>query len=331
MKGKLSLTGTSILISTLLLAVSCGPSGGHRENSHPGRSSQQNLNIHGANALYPLVQLWSDEYRSGNQEIRITVFPASSTKGITDVRMGLCDIGMVSHLPADLNTDSLMMIKVARDAVLPTMNGSLSGLDSLNKNGLTKETLKNLFTGSIGSNWSDLTGDSESEPVRVFIRSDASGASSIWAGYLGIDVEMLAGTGVYGDAGMTLAIRTNPGAIGYDNLRYIFDPATGKPYPGLRVLPIDFNSNGMVDAEEGILDDLTNLRNAISDSSSAFPLSRDLFLVVNKEEIHPETLEFLRWVLNEGQSLVQAAGYVGLKPDEILNQQSLLNSVLNLK
>jgi phosphate transport system substrate-binding protein len=331
MKGNIYFKGNLIILSILLFAVSCGPDGSRRNDAHSGRSSQQNLNINGANALYPLVQLWSDAYRTGNHEIRITVFPASSTKGITDVRLGLCDIGMVSHLPSDLDPDSLMIIKVARDAVLPTIHDFVPGLDSLIKKGLTRETLREIFTGAGAADWSELTGDAESERVRVFIRSDASGASSIWASYLGLPPEQLAGTGVYGDAGMTLAIRTNPGAIGYDNLRYIFDPATGKPYAGLRVLPIDFNSNGFIDPDEDVLNDLSELRKVISDSTLNFPLSRDLYLVTRTDGIHPGALEFLNWVLDEGQSLVPAAGYTGLKPAEVAAQQALLNSVFNPK
>lgn len=293
------------------------------------KKSSVNFSIIGAYALYPLAQIWVDEYRQLHPEFRISAFPASSTKGVTDALLGLTEIGLYSGLHPESIDEALIVFKVAKDAVVPTISRSNPYLTELTENGLSIANLRDVYiTGRIDS-WNHLTGAEEGRKIVLFTRSDASGAAAVWAEFLGATQENLKGIGVYGDAGMAQAVRSNIYSLGYDNLRFVFDNKSGRLYPGLYVPPVDFNKNDRIDPEERLYANIESLKEGIKSGDYPYPLARDLYLVVNREQKNPYVRDFLKWVLTEGTLLTNGAGYVGLTEDESQREFNKLMKWLN--
>lgn len=318
----------SVLMSGFIF-ISCTPTHNNIHNQTRKENRDLIININGANALYPLAQVWADEYSKLHAEVRITVFPASSNKGKTDALLKLADIGMYSNLPQeDLGRD-LLVFAVAKDAVVATFNSGNPSREILRTKGLDKEQLRKVFLNSGTTSWGELTGSSSDDKVEVFTRSDASGAASIWAEFLGCGREELQGIGVYGDPGMTQAVRNNTNSIGYDNLRFVFDNLTGNKYQGLDVIPIDFNQNGKIDSLENFNNNLVDFNKAVRNGDYPYPLSRNLYFLVRKDLDNPHVVDFLEWVMTEGQQLVEYAGYVKLDSKEIDKERDKLTYLNN--
>jgi phosphate transport system substrate-binding protein len=213
-----------------------------------------------------------------------------------------------------------MLIKVAKDAVLPTVNAMNPELDLLVRKGITPGQLIDIFVRGTITRWNQVTGSESAKKIAVYTRSDLCGAGAVWAEFLGTNQGNLAGTGVYGDAGMTQAIKADAGSIGYDNLRYIFDNVSGNPYPKIVAVPIDFNSNRIIDPEEASLSSLESVKKSINSGTIPPPLSRDLYFIVNKKSCPPPALDFLYWTLTEGLSDIEASGYLSLPAEEYATQ-----------
>jgi ABC-type phosphate transport system substrate-binding protein len=162
--------------------------------------------------------------------------------------------------------------------------------------------------------------------INVYTRSDACGAGQTWAEYLGnYNQEDLKGTAVYGDPGLAEAVKKDPSGIGYNNLNYAFDMNTGKVVSGLRVIPIDINENGRLDADENFYATKAELMHAIGIGLYPSPPARDLNLVTNKE-FTGLSKEFVRWILTDGQQYVEEVGYIPLPQEKIQNGLSKLGS-----
>jgi phosphate transport system substrate-binding protein len=153
--------------------------------------------------------------------------------------------------------------------------------------------------------------------VNVYTRSDACGAAETWAAYLGGKQEDLLGVGVYGDPGLAEAVRQDERGIGYNNVNYAYDAETRLQVKGIRVVPIDLNSDGLIDSTEDFYGDRDRLVGAIAAGIYPSPPARDLHLVSNGVPQRTVVREFIRWVLTEGQQYVPEAGYINL-PDERL-------------
>jgi phosphate transport system substrate-binding protein len=154
-----------------------------------------------------------------------------------------------------------------------------------------------------------------SDPIHVFTRSDACGAADTWAAYLGGKQEDLLGVAVYGDPGLLDAVIKDPLGIGFNNLNYAFDVETGQPVAGARVVPIDVDANGQAGFDE-IYETKVQAVDAVASGRYPSPPTRDLNLVTRGK---PEGLvkTFIAWILADGQSYVEEAGYVSLPQDQL--------------
>lgn len=162
--------------------------------------------------------------------------------------------------------------------------------------------------------------------LNVYTRSDACGAGEIWAKYLGnYAQEDLKGTGVYGDPGLAEAVKKDQLGIGYNNLNYVYDMATGEQISGLRIIPIDLNENGRIDADEDFYGNKTVLTAAIATGQYPSPPARDENLVA-KDEFTGIAREFVRWVLTDGQKYCSEVGYVALPEEKVENELTKLGN-----
>lgn len=289
----------------------------------PGGCSQDRdgITISGAFALYPLAVKWRNEYKQIHPEVRIDIVAGGAGKGMADVLSGNMDLGMVSR---DINemekANGAWEIAVTKDAVVPTFNTANPFAVELLKRGITREEfIKIYITGEIKT-WGDLLGNNSGQSLQVFTRADAAGAPESWAKYLDQRQEDLLGVGIFGDPGIAEAVKKDIYAIGYNNLTFVYDPKTRKPYPGIRVIPIDINGNGKIDEEENFYDTFELLSMAVGDGIYPSPPARPLYFVSRGEPQKESVRTFLRWILSEGQQYVVETGFINL-PDLIVEEE----------
>jgi len=284
------------------------------------KQSSQNdtISISGAFALYPLTVKWAEEYQKLHPEITIDVSAGGAGKGMTDVLSGMVDLAMFSRSVAKEEADKgAWTIAVSRDAVVPMINAANPFIKQLKEKGLKQEDFVDLFINKKYTTWNALLGENGNEKLSIFTRSDACGAAEMWGKYLGKNQENLDGVGVFGDPGMADAVKKDLLGLGYNNVIYAYDIKSRKPYPGLEVVPIDINGNGSIDPEENFYGSLDSVMAAISDRRYPSPPARDLFLISKGKPAKKSVVQFLEWVLTEGQKFVHEAGYVQVKPDQI--------------
>ena len=299
-----------VLIATL---CSCNSKG---EQDVPKIGSQGKIRISGAWALYPMMIRWADEYKKTHPDCQIDVAAGGAGKGIAEALTGLVDIGMVSRniKPEEIQRGA-KYIPVVKDAVFPVMNANNPVMREVATQGLKKKQFVVLWIDGQSLTWGQLTGGKNNDAVHLFTRSDSCGASETWAAYLGKHQENLKGVGVYGDPGITEAVKKDTLGIGYNNLNYAYDMKTGLPQKGIRVIPVDVNENGRVDPEED-LSTKEKAMNAVRKGLYPSPPARDLYIVV-KGQFSGVVREFVLWILKDGQKFVDDVGYIRLTDSQI--------------
>jgi phosphate transport system substrate-binding protein len=146
----------------------------------------------------------------------------------------------------------------------------------------------------------------------------------MWALFsLGEAQEDLIGTAVNADPGLAEAVRQDPLGVGYNNIGFAYDQASGAPLAGLQIIPLDLNGNEQIDPDEDFYAARDDLTAAIAAEVYPFPPARVLYLVT-KGEPNPVIIVFYRWVLTEGQAFVADAGYVSLTEERIQEALALL-------
>ena len=295
-----------LLIALTMVLSACG-----------GSQEQSTITVSGAWALYPMMQRWAEEYQKLNPDIQFDISAGGAGKGMTDALAGAVDIGMVSRdITPEEEAKGAYWVPVVKDSVFPMVSTDNPVLQDLLAKGVTKEIFEKIYiTGEI-TTWGQVVGrDDVTDAITVYTRSDAAGAPEVWAKYLGKKQEDLLGIGVYGDPGVLDAVIKDPLGIGYNNLGYAFDNASGAPVAGSVAVPIDVNENGVADPDE-ILETKTEAIEAVASGKYPSPPARPLNLVTNGK---PSSIiqKFIEWILTDGQQFVGEAGYVELTAEQL--------------
>jgi phosphate transport system substrate-binding protein len=285
------------------------------------------ISLSGAFALYPMAIKWSEEFRKIHPDIRIDISAGGAGKGIADVLSGMVDIGMVSReiYPEEIRRGAIP-IAVAKDAVVAVVSDRNPALADILATGLKIDVAANIWiTGSV-TTWGQAFGSSNTAPIRVYTRSDACGAAEVWAMMHGKKQEDLLGVGIFGDPGLAQAVRRDPLGIGYNNIGYAYDVNTKLPLSGIRVVPLDINGNGKIDPDEDFYDTMNDLIAAIASGKYPSPPARELYFVIRENSKNNKVLmEFLKFVLTEGQQYVHESGFVELPKDKLYSELKKFN------
>lgn len=276
------------------------------------------LTVSGAFALYPMMTRWAEEFQKIHPAVQFDISAGGAGKGMTDAVSGAVDIGMVSReIKPEEEAQGAYGVAVTKDAVFPVVNAKNPVSAEILAQGISQETfIKIYITGEIKT-WGQVVGKPEiTDEIHVYTRSDACGAAEMWAKFTGNKKqEDLLGIGVNGDPGVLEAVIKDPLGIGYNNLGYAFELASGKPVAGALIIPIDLNNDRLADDDERI-QTMPQAIQAVASGKYPSPPARPLFLVT-KGKPAGLTQAFIQWILTDGQSFVGEAGYVQLTPEQL--------------
>ena len=271
------------------------------------------ITISGAYALYPMTVKWAKEFKKLHPYVKIDISTGGAGKGMTDVLNNSVDIAMVSR---DVTQDEMKIgayqIAVAKDAVIPVVSAANPLWTAILAKGISKDTAKNIWISGKYKTWTQAFGIVGDSAMHVYTRSDDCGAAEVWANYLGKNQKDLQGIGISGDQGLAFAVLKDPLGIGYNNIGYVYDYKTRKQDIGLKVIPIDLNNNGKIDPDENFYDSLDDLLNAIITEKYPSPPARILFFVTKNHPQKKVVIEFIKWILTDGQKYVNETGYIKL-------------------
>jgi phosphate transport system substrate-binding protein len=302
----------SILLTAVVLFLA-SPSVGR-----PGKTELEGtVTLSGAWALYPMALKWAEEFQKLNPKVKLDIQAGGAGKGLADALAGMVDIGMVSRsiYPEEVEKGAFA-VPVTKDAVIPTIHEKNPVIADLLKRGVKKEEFIDIWITGKLKTWDALVPGIAAE-IHVYTRSDACGAAETWAAYLGKRQEDLKGIGVYGDPGLADAVRRDVLGIGYNNVNFAYDAKTLRPIEGIRILPLDLNGDGKIEPKEDFYATRDDLTRAIAQDIYPSPPARDLYFVTKNKPVKEEVVEFLKWVLSEGQKYVPETGYIPLSSEKL--------------
>lgn len=311
-----------ILISLLVISLFFGAAIQPGQANVKEEELEGTITFSGAWALYPMVVKWAEEFQKIHPKVRIDVAAGGAGKGMADALASVVDIGNVSRdiYPEEIKKGA-WFVAVTKDAVVPTINENNPLKEEIFSAGIKRKDFIRIWIAGDVTDWKDIVLGSKKvsgkTDLHVYTRSDACGAAGTWADYLGKKQEDLLGIGVYGDPGLAEAVRKDVLGIGYNNINYVYDAKTKKQVKGIRVLPVDLNSNGKIDADEDFYNNRDEITEAIAAGKYPSPPARDLYFVSQGKPKSKVVIEFIKWVLTDGQKYVPEAGYINITGGKI--------------
>jgi phosphate transport system substrate-binding protein len=310
-------------------------------------SAQTAINAGGATFPYPIYSKWFDEYHKLHRDIQINYQSLGSGFGIRQVIAGTADFGgsdqpMTDEQMRQAKTPILHFPTVL-GAVVPTYN--LAGVSQPLR--FTPETLAGIFLGAV-TKWNDAALAKANPGVRlpagdivVIHRSDGSGTTFVWTDYLSkvspewktrvganSSVRWPVGLGAKGNEGVTGLVKQTPNSIGYVELVYALQNKL--PYGSVRNAAGEFVKAELASVTAAAAAASKNMppdfRVSITnpDGKTAYPIASFTWLLIPSRWADAAkgriVVDFLRWMLTDGQKLAQPLSYAPL-PREVIQKE----------
>jgi phosphate transport system substrate-binding protein len=313
---------TTILISFLLTAVSAlaqtSLQGVNQNNTAVQGLAESSTKrqdkiviVTGTRFAYPLIQKWIDDYNKTNPNAQIIVEARGSADPST------YDILIEAYDQDEEVKKNREYVHIARYAILPIANASSAFAKHFSDKGLNQDLINQLF-------FHDIYADKEKEttikePYTIYTRLQKAGAPIVFTKYFGYEQKDIKGKAIAGsDEHLLKAILRDSTGVTYLPLTLIYDHVTKKPNSGLTVLPVDLNGNGRINDEEKFYGDLSTVIDRIEGANPKdlknIPIEY-LHLSVDKRNVNAAAIEFLRWVINNGQDDLHDFGYLTPEPN----------------
>ena len=304
--------------------------------------AQTKLNGAGATFPYPIYSKWFDEYHKQHPDVEINYQSKGSGAGIRQLTEGTVDFGASDGPMTDEQLTAakekrgfdIIHIPTVLGAVVPAYN--LPDVKSDIK--FSGELLANIFLGKV-TKWNDPAFAKDNPGVKfpdkqivVVHRAEGSGTTYIFTDYLskvsqewkdkvgkGTSVQWPTGLGQQGNEAVAGMVRQKDGAIGYVELIYalqnkitfgLVKNAAGKFVKGSLE-----STTAAAASVKDIPDDFrVSITNAPGDS--AYPIASFTWLLIPAKWSDAgkgkAMMEFLNWMLNSGEGMVQTLDYAPL-------------------
>jgi phosphate transport system substrate-binding protein len=284
-----------------------GQSGSELYPTTSDRRQRKFIAITGVRFAYPLVQKWIDDYSQINPDVQIIIESRGSNDPTT------YDILIEAYEPEAEIKKKRDYVYIGRYAILPVANSQSAFSKVYSAKGLNQDLIKQLFFYDIFSDKKQTI----KEPHTVYTRLQKAGAPITFSKYFGYQQKDIHGKSIAGaDEHLLKAVLRDSTAISYLPLNFLYDLTTGKPIPGITIIPVDLNGNDKVSDEERIYGDMATVIKLLEERDPKemqnIPIEY-LHLSVNKDNSNPEVSSFLQWIIKNGDKDLHAFGF--LRPD----------------
>jgi phosphate transport system substrate-binding protein len=252
------------------------------------KQEKNKIIIKGSTTVLPITQKAMEAYVKINPKSAISIDGSGSGNGIKALIDGATDIANSSREMKDKEIElakskgiDVEEIAIAIDCLVPIVNPKSK------VNNMTLQQLKGIYDGTIKT-WDKVGGPNEN--IIAVSRDTSSGTFESWheivlkKADVRKDAQMTASSGQ-----VVTTVAGNPKSIGYVGFGYLNES----------IKPLKVNG---VDA---------TLENG---KSGKYPVSRKLYMYVNKKKISKEARAFIDYILSaEGQVVVKQAGFIPVK------------------
>lgn len=274
-------------------------------------SSGDTIRIFSTPDLYNLSLKWSDEYNKSNPAINVGVLKATDTKMAEKlIRRG--DIGFVlKEYCSEIINESGWRIVIGRDVVVPVINSKNPFIEEIYSHGVSPESLIHFFENPDSMKWGTLLRNRQNTPVNYYSINDESIIPYL-ADFLKNDKIVLVGIQVSSNEEMISAIQKDLYAMGFCKITGIMDLKNQKIADNVKLMPIDRNSNGTIDYNEKIYDDLNLFSRGVWIGKYPKALFSNIYSVSSVPPGNETEVAFLKWIITDGQQFLFNNGFSDL-------------------
>ena len=313
------------LLVGLFLLLSCSYLSCNRSKNKEPAPPEESFTLYSDPGLSPLISNWAGIYGVLNPDMEIQVVDVTSPDVFDDLQ-NTNSLGFFNNSEAmsRFNFPPWKEV-VGREVIVMVMNSDNPYEAGIATKGVSPEVLGNILTGEDVANWSQIVGAGEDLPIH-FIMVDHASIPATLAGYFGSDQIAIQASSVKEKDDLIAAVEGDAGAIGICRLTDIIDPAKQSFTENVQLLPLDLNGNGELDHMESIYTDLNTFSRGVWIGKYPRSLVTSIYSVSASQPEGEMEVAFLKWILSNGQALLDNYGFTDLEANERLAKARIIDN-----
>jgi glycine cleavage system H lipoate-binding protein/ABC-type phosphate transport system substrate-binding protein len=300
-------------------------------------SSEDSIKVLSTPDLYSLSCRWVAEYQKSNPGVKIRVISITDSGAPEDLlRDGIVGVVSKTYI-SGIDGGNVFQFVVGRDVLVPIFSSGNPYSDDINQKGVSAGELAEFFNKPASRNWGTLLNGPQNTSANYYYLDDESISKEIGT-FSNSVITNAAGVKVENSEQLIASVQKDPNGFGFCRLVNLLDNKDQKLAEGIKLLPIDKNSNGILDYNERIYDDYNNFSRAVWIGKYPKTLVSNIYAISSKQPVNSSETAFLRWILNDGQQFLYSNGYSDILSSErqsaeyrINESQVTINSVTEEK
>ena len=209
-----------------------------------------------------------------------------------------------------------IILATGREIVVPVISTGSTALPLIEKRGLTRNGLISLIESGTSGRWSTLLPGEDPDALRLILPKDPAVIGAL-SRFTGIPAEKLEAFQVSDADRMLEILRSDPNrTIGFCGLNDCLENDNQGFVKGITLVPVDKNGSGQVEYMENIYQDGPSLIRGAWIGKYPRELTHTLYCTMDVIPQNQANVDFINWVLMEGQPYLTEAGLTPLNNSE---------------
>ena len=283
------------------------------------------LSIVSSAELNSLATDWANEYGRLNSGLEIKVSELSNDQVLIPGQLNF--ISNESSLALEGTANWKMVI--GHDATVAIFNANNPMLKEISSQGVSADELAGLISDPSKRNWSSILKDGQNTPFRCFT-SDNETVKEALTRFTTAEQTTLDEATLETASEVISAVKKDVYAIGFCKLTDVKEMGTHNLMQGIKLLPVDKNKNGRLDSFENIYANMDSFTRGVWVGKYPHALCGNIYAASTARPTDKNTVDFLSWIVTEGQKQLHESGYSNLASTEVKSSlQALVGTVSN--
>lgn len=290
---------TSVILALLFFLGSIGTANAQNET----------LKVISSPELMELTSHWAAAYEHNHPGQNIEV---AQLTGEPQMNKGNLYF-LTSSEQAGISKKRAWEIVIGHDVVVPVIHSQNPFIEVLMKQGLSADDFSKLVEQ--GADWSSVIEEAPQEAFSFYITSDKVVQTKM-KDYTGASPESLPAVKTVAANELIASVSSDKYAVGFCKLIDVLGNEENAFSEEIAILPIDKNGNNRIDGFENIFSDPEKLTRGAWIGKYPRELCCDIYAISASQPENEMAVNFLTWIVSDGQNSIGALGYSNLSGQE---------------
>ena len=266
--------------------------------------------------LQPVAEKWVKSFKDSNTASEVNIIAKVNTKSVLKSNQ----LYLLSD--NELHPEWWKMV-VGRAIVVPVISEDNQYYKEIRRRGVTKPELLQLLQSKQNQNWKYILGSEHNQSMQIYALRNELVENCLTSFFASNEA---VGSIQFFESGNDLIqkLQENPNSVAFC-LAADLDDSNGPVNDKIRLLPLDLNENGKLDQIENIYTNESAFYRGVWIGKYPRSLCHNIYLTSMNEPRNLASIQFARWIITEGQSLLSNTPYQALVQNEIPSKLSQLN------